>query len=116
MAGVSTTGPASGRRGPEVRSAKIQASSISELPQILDLTYANSLRDILTALMGGGSAVILDAAAVERMSTPCAQVLLAAGRAFASSGQSCRILNASGVFRTALVDLGLERAFSEWMD
>jgi len=50
------------------------------------------------------------------MSTPCAQVLLAAGRAAVSMGISFRIMNASTVFRTALADLGLERAFSDWID
>jgi anti-anti-sigma regulatory factor len=51
----------------------------NKLPAVLGLTEAQSLRDTLAALLGGGS-LLLDASAVERMSTPCAQVLLAAGR------------------------------------
>ena len=49
------------------------------------------------------------------MSTPCAQVLLATGRAAASAGASFKILNASAVFRTALADLGLRDEFKNWM-
>jgi chemotaxis protein CheX len=115
MEGDYKTDPPNGRHRPGDLSGTVQDSTVSELPQILDLTYANPLRDSLTTLLGG-NAVILDAAAVERMSTPCAQVLLAAGRASTSAGVSFRILNASTVFRTALADLGLERAFTDWMD
>ncbi len=94
---------------------EIAEAAPTSLPPILDLTFAKPLRDSLTALFGG-SVVDLDAGAVERMSTPCAQVLLAAGRAAVSMGISFRIMNASTVFRTALADLGLERAFSDWID
>jgi hypothetical protein len=79
------------------------------LPQVLDLTQATPLRDGLL----GKRPVVLDAGSVERMSTPCAQVLLAAGR---QGGDSFRIINASAVFRAALVDLGLQTEFSKWMD
>jgi chemotaxis protein CheX len=85
------------------------------LPQILDLTQAKSLRDSLAAQLAG-HAVVLDAGAVERMSTPCAQVLLAAARAAGSADASFRIINASAVFRTALADLGLVPEFCKWMD
>ncbi len=85
--------------------------AVRVLPQILDLTEAKSLRDLVAALQGEG-AVILDASAVDRMSTPCAQVLLAAGR---TPGGAFKIINASDVFRTALADLGLQPEFSKWM-
>lgn len=84
------------------------------LPDILDFTQAQPLRDTLTMLLNAG-ALMLDASAVERMSTPCAQVLLAAGRTAASSGASFKILNASAAFRTALADLGLQSEFDNWM-
>ena len=84
------------------------------LPGSLDLTAARELRDDLQSRMMVG-AVTMDAAGVDRLSTPCVQVLLAAGRAAASANVSFRILNASEVFRTAVAELGLKSQFSNWM-
>jgi chemotaxis protein CheX len=100
--------------GAGIRSARNSGDAESMLPQILDLTYAQPLRDAMAALLIGGTPV-LDASAVERMSTPCAQVLLATGRAAVLAGDSFKILNASDVFRAALADLGLQPEFSKWM-
>jgi chemotaxis protein CheX len=85
------------------------------LPQILDLTEAQNLRDIMIRLSGEQD-ILLDAGGVERMSTPCVQVLLAAGRGAEISRKSFKIVNASDVFRTAIADLGLHAEFSNWMN
>ncbi len=89
--------------------------AVSPLPQMLDITQARPLRDNLLALLGQQS-ITLDASSIDRMSTPCAQILLAAGRSAAGRGVPFRILNASAVFRSALTDLGLQPEFSKWMD
>ncbi len=83
---------------------------LNKLPSVLDLTGAQSLRDTLVALLGDGS-LLLDASAVERMSTPCAQVLLAADLA----GSPFQVFEASDVFQAALADLGLQDEFKKWM-
>jgi chemotaxis protein CheX len=98
-----------------ILSGQAPGSTVSPLPQILDLTAAKPLRDRLEALLSG-RAVIVDAGAVERMSTPCAQVLLAAARTASSAEVSFRSINASAVFRTALDDLSLNSEFTKWMD
>jgi anti-anti-sigma regulatory factor len=88
--------------------------AFNKLPEVLDLTRAQNLRETMVALLNGGP-IALDASAVERMSTPCAQVLLAAGRAADLGGSSLQIIDASDVFRTALADLGLQAEFKNWM-
>jgi len=88
--------------------------ALGRLPQLLDLTQAQNLRDSLAARLGNG-ALVLDAGAVERMSTPCVQVLLATGRAADLAGSTFQIINGSDVFRTALADLGLQVQFSNWV-
>jgi chemotaxis protein CheX len=88
--------------------------ALNRLPQILDFTQAQNLRDTVAALLGDG-ALVLDASAVERMSTPCAQVLLATGHAADSAGTSFEIRDASEVFRAALADLGLQTESKNWM-
>jgi chemotaxis protein CheX len=84
------------------------------LQQTLDLTQAQALQQSLMALLGGG-AVVLDASAVERMSTPCLQVLLATGRAAEAANSPFQIVNASDVFMAAIADLGLQPQFTNWM-
>jgi hypothetical protein len=49
------------------------------LPAILDITKAQELRGHMVDRLNGG-AVLVDASAVDRVSTPCIQVLLAAAR------------------------------------
>ena len=84
------------------------------LPQVLDLTVARSLRDDMIALLQSG-AIALDAGAVERMSTPCVQVLLAAGQAAEAANSQFQIVNASDCFLAAVADLGLQSQFTNWM-
>jgi chemotaxis protein CheX len=84
------------------------------LPQVLDLTEARGLRDDMMALLQNGT-IVLDAGAVERMSTPCVQVLLAAGHAAEAANSQFQIVNASDCFQAAVADLGLQSRFTNWM-
>jgi chemotaxis protein CheX len=85
------------------------------LPQVLDFAHAGRLRDAMIFAFANGP-VLLDASDVERMSTPAAQVMLAAGRASDASHIDFQIVNPSEAFRNGLIDLGLEAEFKHWMD
>ncbi|HQT79354.1 MAG: hypothetical protein B7Z80_26295 [Rhodospirillales bacterium 20-64-7] len=85
------------------------------LPQILDLAYAKCLQEYAIDRLTVGE-VVVDAQAVERLSTPCVQVLLAFGRAAEVANLTPRITNSSEPFRAAISDLGLLAHFSNWMD
>jgi chemotaxis protein CheX len=85
------------------------------LPQMLDLVQANHLRDDMIGL-ADRDIILLDAEAVERMSTPCVQILLAAARGAQAARKPFKIRNASETFRTAIADLGLEAEFSNWIE
>lgn len=98
----------------DVASEKHCRDAVTALPSVLDLTQAQILRDAMLVVLSDRS-VLLDAGAVERMSTPCAQVLLAAGRAADLASSSFQITGASDAFRTALADLGLQAEFEKWM-
>src|SRR5689334_5623792 len=76
---------------------------VLSLPRMLDLPYAKMLRDLLLARLAVGN-LILDATAVEWLSTPCAQVLLAAGRAANAAGARFLIDGSSDALRQALSD------------
>jgi len=100
--------------GADVALGQEAGSPFIRLPQLLDLPQAQNLRTTMAALLGNG-AVLLDASAVERMSTPCAQVLVAAGRAADLAGSPFQINDASDVFLAALADLGLQAEFKNWV-
>ncbi|GLH81196.1 hypothetical protein SSBR45G_61050 [Bradyrhizobium sp. SSBR45G] len=85
------------------------------LPQMLDLTQATQLREEMIRIVNAGS-VVLDASGVERMSTPCVQILLAAARGARAANKSFKIKQASELFRTAIADLGLRHEFDNWME
>lgn len=84
------------------------------LGPVLDIRAATALRDGLQKALKRGRPVIVDAAQVDRLSTPCIQVLLAAGRD-AGTG-SCRMMlaQASDPFVAAFSDLGLFADLMSW--
>jgi chemotaxis protein CheX len=92
-----------------------RAHDVLTLPAILDLAYAKTLRETLLARLAIGD-LILEAAAVEWLSTPCAQVLLASGRAATSMGARFVINGPSDALRRALSDFGLDGEFRQWMN
>ena len=95
--------------------AEAASATAYPLPQMLDLMQASQLRDDLIRLSGHES-ILLDASGVERMSTPCAQILLAAGHGAKAANKLFKITQASELFRTAIADLGLRHEFDNWME
>ncbi|CCD85464.1 conserved protein of unknown function, putative anti-sigma factor antagonist [Bradyrhizobium sp. ORS 285] len=85
------------------------------LPQMLDLTQAAQLREEMIRI-AADSSIVLDASGVGRMSTPCAQILLAAARSAQAANKPFRITQASELFRAAIIDLGLQHELDKWME
>jgi len=56
--------------------------------------------------------ILLDGSRVERISTPCIQILIAALKSAEARGTRFRLSNPSNVLAEALVDLGLEQIFA----
>ena len=89
--------------------AKGKMDSRVTLGPVLDIRAAAPLRDGLQKALKRGKPVVLDAAQVDRLSTPCIQVLLAAGK----SGR-IQLAQASDAFVAAFSDLGLFAALMSW--
>lgn len=85
-----------------------------KLPRELDLLAAESLKDSLLAELDHGEGILLDAADVERVSTPCIEVLVAAHKTSVVSGQAFYISNSSQVLIDAFSALGLDEQFNSW--
>jgi chemotaxis protein CheX len=80
-----------------------------ELPAILDLPIAAELRDTLLDALARDSAadVVLRAGAVERMSTACVQVVLAAASGFGGAARRLEVEGPSAAMTTTFNHLGL---------
>lgn len=80
-----------------------------ELPVLVDLPASAELRDLLLDALARDSAtdVILKAHAVERMSTACVQVVLAAAAGFKGAARRMEIEGAGPAVTETFTQLGL---------
>lgn len=84
------------------------------LGAVLDIRSAAVLRDGLLKAIQSGKTVVVDAGQVERMSTPCVQVLLAAGKTIEAANGRISLTHASDGFVAAFSDLGLFGSLMSW--
>jgi chemotaxis protein CheX len=81
------------------------------LPAVADLTEAGPLKQNLEKALASGTGLTVDASAVQRISSPCLQVLVAGVAAFAKAGGAAlSISNPSEAFRETASVLGLMNA------
>ncbi len=85
-----------------------------KLPRELDLLAAESLKETLLAELDEGEGLLLDASDVERVSTPCIEVLVSAQKTCVATSQSFQISNSSQVLVDAFNALGLDEQFKGW--
>ena len=84
------------------------AATVVDLPAVADLAAAEGLRDhLLDALVAGEGDLVLRAEGVERLSTACVQVLLAAGASLSARGNRLILTNPSPAVDEAFDRLGL---------
>ncbi len=84
------------------------------LPNILNLSIAEDLRETFVQQMIADTDLVLDASAVDTITTPCMQVIVAAGKSLEENGNALSILNSSPAFAAAIDDLGLTDLFDKW--
>lgn len=86
------------------------------LPATLDLTAAEALREQLLDACSRPGDVPVDAAAVDTITSPCIQVLLAASRSLTDQGRRMIVTDPSPSFDAAFADLGLGTFLHDWSD
>ncbi|MEH6476535.1 MAG: STAS domain-containing protein [Sneathiella sp.] len=84
------------------------------LPHILNLSVAEELREKFLQHLPLGTDLELDASQVETITTPCIQVIVAAGISIEDVGNKLTIHNPSTAFSDAFSDLGLTEYFDNW--
>lgn len=84
------------------------------LPRELDLLAAENLKEKMLDFLLQDGDLVLEGSEVERISTPCIEVLYAAGVAFDEVGRKFQVDNPSLYFNDALTTLGLDDHFQCW--
>ncbi len=79
------------------------------LPSFLDLGYAGTLKSALQEAIQQNGCLTINGAAVESVTSPCIQVLLAADKSLSVFGGNLRLVDASPALESAFADLGLEQ-------
>lgn len=85
-----------------------------ELPQDLDMLYAEQLKTQLLEALDGDEPIVLQGSAVGRVSSSCIQVIFAAAQSAKEQGRTLELQASSDVLAEAFIDLGLEPEFQEW--
>lgn len=85
-----------------------------KLPATLDLFTAVSLRETLRDAIVGPTKLVVDAADVASVTTPCIQILISAARTAAAGGCTLSIANSSAAMTAAITELGLKAEFDLW--
>ena len=81
------------------------------LPPVLDLAAAPALLHALRHYVTGTEPVVLDGHAVERVSTPCLQILLATAMDAQSRAVAFRLREPTAALSNAIAELGLATSF-----
>lgn len=84
------------------------------LPAMLSINAAAELRKDLLHLLDGSGSIEVDASEVERITTPCIQVILAMEKSAASAGRKFRVIAPSEAFSDAFKTLGLSSYLQSW--
>ncbi|MFN4312373.1 MAG: STAS domain-containing protein [Ferrovibrio sp.] len=80
----------------------------------MDLRTAEPLLHSFHEIMASGGKVVIDASAVERLSTPCVQILLSAVQHMEQHGIPFIVKSPSDAFVSAFDDLGLFSFLMKW--
>lgn len=86
---------------------------ILALPAILDMSAAQTLKDLLVEAVASHQTIIADGSGVERAGTPALQLMLAASRAMAANGGKLILSKPSQTLAAALSDLGIAKEFEQ---
>ena len=84
------------------------------LEPTLDIIAAADLKEKLVGLVDGPGKIAIDASKVERIMTPCIQLIIAAEIELSKNQKELKLVDASDEFTNALIDSGLEKYYAKW--
>lgn len=84
------------------------------LPAVLDLCAAEPLKAAFDKALAGGRPLTVDAEGVERLSTPCIQILIAAEAGMRAAELPFKLAKPSDAFIDTFSDLGVFSLLKQW--
>ena len=84
------------------------------MPSSMDIMAAEEIKQLLLEAINNAANIVVDAAKVERLTTPCIQLLIAFDQELKNQNTTFKITNASDAFINALEDVGLDEKYQEW--
>lgn len=84
------------------------------LDSSLDIVLVEGLRTRFVEAIEKTGNLTLDASLVERITTPCIQLLIAADQELSKNGEGLKLIQATDVVVSALKDIGLEDTYQRW--
>ncbi|MBX3454589.1 STAS domain-containing protein [Ferrovibrio sp.] len=95
--------------------AKVEDGTQLKLAATMDIRAAEPLlNSVQEALSAGGGKIVIEASSVDRLSTPCVQVLIGALQHMEQNGIPFVLKSPSDAFVTAFDDLGLFSYLMKW--
>ncbi len=85
-----------------------------DLGSVLDIRAAEPLKNVLRKAISKGKPLTLDVGSVERMSTPCIQVLISAATVMKEAEAVFTIASPSDTFIESFNELGLFPVLKQW--
>jgi chemotaxis protein CheX len=98
----------------ESQGDRLAADGIVVLSAVADMAVARDVAEALRGALERQAPVVIDAAVVEEMSTPCAQVLASAAASFAGANVALAFRQPSDAFIAAFSRIGLYAAMMQW--
>ncbi len=94
--------------------AKAEDGTQLKLAAAMDIRAADPLLQTVQEALAGGGKIVIEASAVDRLSTPCVQVLIAALQHMEQNGIPFVLKSPSDAFVSAFDDLGLFSYLMKW--
>ena len=98
----------------ESREDSIAVDGVIALAAVADMAVACDVTEALREALDRQMPVVIDAAAVEDLSTPCAQALASAAASFAGANVALAFRQPSDAFIAAFNRIGLYAAMMQW--
>ena len=93
----------------------VEGTRVIELPPIMDISTAASVKELFLEGLGGGVDLVLNAEAIEKCTSPGIQLLVALDKSLASQQHRMAIENPSEIFESACKLTGLEEQYNQWV-
>lgn len=98
----------------ELRDDLVAVDGVIALAAVADMAAARDVTEALRGALDRQAPIVIDAAGVDELSTPCAQALASAAASFAGANVALAFRQPSDAFIAAFNRIGLYAAMMQW--